>query len=218
MVTMIMNYFIHYVSLFMILFSSMVYADEGEVNTPGSSPMDVLKTISEQSLNLSVQGDDVKMAIRTMGDLIQADGGTPVQGTEFVLGKSETDNLGFKHIRLEQRYKGLRVVGAECIVHINNHNIIYRINGKYLPDINVPVRPDIDADAASQIGLEEHKGKAGLQVSMGPSLVIYGWHLTYHFVISYDDEEEGPGQWLYYIDAHTGKIIDRYNNIQYPVH
>jgi len=210
-----MNYVIHYVSLFMILFSSVVFADEGEVNAPGSSPLAELKTISKQSLNLAVQGDDVEMAICTMDNLTQADGGIQTQGTEFVLRESQSDNLGYKHIRLEQRYKGLPVVGAECIVHINNQNVIYRINGKYLPDFKISVKPDIDADAALQIGLEEHKSKAGLQVERKTSLVIYGRHLAYHYVVSYEDAE--PGQWWYYIDAHTGKLIYRYNNIQYGV-
>ena len=214
-----MNYFIHYLSLFMILFYSVVFADEAEVNNPGTLPLDGLRTIFEQSLNLTVQGDDVEMAIGTISNLMQADAGELANGiqsqdTEFTLKKLESDNIGFKHIRLEQRYKGLRVVGAECIVHINNRNVIYRINGKYLPDFNISVNPDIDADAALQIAIKEHKDKAGLQVSKKPSLVIFGQHLAYHYVISYEGTE--PGQWWYYIDAHSGKLIGHYNNIQYP--
>ena len=214
-----MNYFIHYLSLFMILFYSVVFADEAEVNNPGTLPLDGLRTIFEQSLNLTVQGDDVEMAIGTISNLMQADAGELANGiqsqdTEFTLKKLESDNIGFKHIRLEQRYKGLRVVGAECIVHINNRNVIYRINGKYLPDFNISVNPDIDKDDALQIGIEEHKGKIDLEVRSTPSLLIYNRHLAYHYVISYESKE--PGQWWYYIDAHTGKIIDRYNNIQYP--
>lgn len=217
---MFMNYFVHYVSIFMILLCCMVFADEGEVNNPGSSPLDGLKTISKQSLNLPVQGDVVEVAISAMSNLMHEDSeslanGIQAQETEFVLKESESDNLGFQHIRLEQRYKGLRVVGAECIVHINNRNVIYRINGKYLPAVKISPIPDIDADAALLIGIEGHKGKAGFQVSRNPSLVIYGQHLAYHYVISFEDEE--PGQWWFYIDAHTGKLIDHYNNIQYPV-
>ncbi len=203
-----MNYFIHYISLFIILFYSVAFADEGEVNNPEIKPLNGLRTIFEQNLNLTIQGDDVEMAIDTMNNLIQS------QDTEFALKNLENDNIGFKHIRLEQQYKGLRVVGAECIVHINNRNVIYRINGKYLPDFNISVNPDIDEDDALQIGIEEHKGKIDLQVRSTPSLLIYNRHLAYYYVISYESKE--PGQWWYYIDAHTGKIIDRYNNIQYP--
>lgn len=214
-----MNYFIHYLSLFMILFYSVVFANEGKVNNQGASPLDGLRTIFEQSLNLSVQGDDVEMAISTMNNLMQTDVGKPVNGmqvqdSEFVLQESYSDNLGFKHIRLEQQYKGLRVVGAECIVHINNRNVIYRVNGKYLPGFKFSVDPDIDADTALQIAIKEHKDKADLQVSRKPTLVIYSQHLAYHCVISYEGTE--PGQWWCYIDAHSGKLIGHYNNIQYP--
>ncbi len=189
-----------------------------DTKIPRSSPLDGLKTISKQNFNLPVQGDVVEMAIGTMSNLMHEDGeslanGIQAKDTEFVLKKLENDNLGFRHVRLEQHYKGLHVVGAECIVHINNRNIIYRINGKYLPGFKTLLKPDIDADAALQIGIEEHTGESDLQVSRKPSLVIYGRHLAYHFVISFEDAE--PGQWWYYIDAHTGKLIDHYNNIQY---
>ena len=214
-----MNYCIHYILLFIILFYSVVFADERDVNNPEIKPLNGLRTIFKQNLNLTVEGDDVEMSIDTINNLIQADVGElanriPSQDTEFVLKNSESDNIGFKHIRLEQQYKGLRVVGAECIVHINNRNVIYRVNGKYLPDFNISVNPDIDKDDALQIGIEEHKGKIDLEVRSTPSLLIYNRHLAYHYVISYESKE--PGHWWYYIDAHTGKIIDSYNNIQYP--
>jgi Zn-dependent metalloprotease len=71
----------------------------------------------------------------------------------------------------------------------------------------------LDADAALEIGLAEHQGKEGLHVSKQPALVIYGSRLAYHFVISY--EGENVGQWWYYVDAHTGELILRYNNIRF---
>ena len=44
------------------------------------------------------------------------------------------------------------------------------------------------------------------------SLVIYGNHLAYHYVLSHEGAE--IGQWWYYVDAHTGKLLFRYDNIQ----
>ncbi|MBT3879253.1 MAG: hypothetical protein HOF76_09415, partial [Candidatus Scalindua sp.] len=210
---------INYVSLFMILFCCVVFADEEEVHTPGASLLDGLNTISEQRLNLAVQGEDADMAIGTMDNLLHPAGEEHEhealdQDTEFVLEKSQYDDLGYRHVRLEQRYKGLPVVGAESIVHINSQNVVCKVNGKCCyPDINISIIPDIDADVALQIGLEEHKSKAGLRVSSKPSLLIYGQYLAYHYVISYDDKK--IGQWWYYVDAHSGKLIEHYNNIQH---
>jgi Zn-dependent metalloprotease len=123
-----------------------------------------------------------------------------------------TDTLGYKHVRMAQRFQGLPVIGGELIVHINDQNVIYQISGKYLPAIKVSVEPSIDPEAALQIGLDEHQAKPGLRVSKEPSLVIYGTHLAYHYVISYEGAE--VGQWWYYVDAHTGELIFRYNNIK----
>jgi Zn-dependent metalloprotease len=216
---MLNKYIIYHVSLFMILLCSVVFADEREVHTPGASLLDGLNTFSNQSLDLTVQGNDIEMAICTMDNLTHTTGsgqghGTHAQETEFVLKKSQRDGLGYRHVRLKQRYKGLPVVGAESIVHINRQNIVCKVNGKCCySDINISIIPDIDADVALQIGLAEHKGKAGLQISNKPSLLIYGQYLAYHYVISYEDKE--LGQWWYYIDAHSGKLIEHYNNIQH---
>ena len=167
-----------------------------------------LSTILKRNLNLSVEGDDVGAAMRSVAGLMMA------PGMRVVLKKSQSCKLGLGIFVCPQRYKGLPVVGAELIVHINNQNVIYKINGKYLTDTKVSIKPNIDADTVLQIGLDEHKGKAGLHVSSkDPSLVIYGSHLAYHYVISYSDDVD-VGQWWYYVDAHTGQLISRYNNIQ----
>ena len=203
----------------MILLCSVVCADEREVHTPGASLLDGLNTFSNQSLDLAVQGNDVEMAICTMDNLTHTTRsgqghGTHAQEAEFVLQKLQRDGLGYRHVRLKEHYKGLPVVGAESIVHINRQNVVCKVNGKCCySDINISIIPDIDADVALQIGLEEHKGKAGLQISRKPSLLIYGQYLAYHYVISYKDKE--LGQWWYYIDAHSGKLIEHYNNIQH---
>jgi Zn-dependent metalloprotease len=176
-------------------------ADSANLSTPPG-----LETIHKGNLNLAAKGAVAQAGIDAIDDLMKA------AGCEAVLKRIQTDNLGYQHIRLTQRYKGLPVVGAELIVHINNQNVIYQINGKYLSSIEVSVEAKIDADAALQIGLDEHQGKTGLRVSKEPSLVIYGPYLAYHYVISYEGED--VGQWWYYVDAHTGKLLFHYNNIK----
>ncbi len=220
---MIKRHFIHYLFILTFLFCSQVFADGTGFRASGGSVLGGLKNISGQNLNLPVKGHAVEMAISTANNMTQGTGtrtggrfsaGMEVSGTEFVLKRSDTDKLGYKQIRLDQHFKGLPVIGAECIVHIDKQNVICQTSGKYCSDINISIKADIQAEVAMKIGLDEHKGKAGLQVSKKPSLVIYGSHLAYHYVVSYKDEE--AGQWWYYIDAHTGKLIYRYNNIQHP--
>jgi Zn-dependent metalloprotease len=185
-----------------------------------------LRSTMIRNINQPLNGDLSQAAINIVNNLMNV---RPIGGKQSLqsgrsntaminesdarIKRIQTDRLGFKHIRLAQFYQGVPVVGAEIIVHVNNKNVIYQINGKYLPAIKVDVEPQIDADAALQIGLDEHQGKPGLRVSKNPSLVIYGSHLAYHYVISH--EGTNVGQWWYYVDAHTGELISRYDNIQY---
>ena len=188
-----------------------------------------LKSILIRNFNQAINGDAGQAAMDIVNNLMNAgsiggkqslqSGRSDTVNTAMItesnaeLKRIQTDRLGYKHIRLAQFYKGVPVVGAEIIVHVNKQNVIYQISGKYLPAIKVSVEPTIDADAALQIGLDEHQGKPGLRVSKEPSLVIYGAHLAYHYVISHEGTE--VGQWWYYVDADTGELIFRYNNIQY---
>jgi len=135
------------------------------------------------------------------------------KGTNVTAERTMADKMGNKHIRMSQKYQGLTVVGAEIIVHIDKQNRIFQINGKYLPAPSLSVIPSIKAETALKIGLDEQQGKPGLRVSSDPKLVIYGGRLAYFYVI----EHNGPdvGQWRYYVDAQTGKLLFRYNNIQY---
>lgn len=130
-----------------------------------------------------------------------------------VVVRTRIDKKGNSHIRVAQRYKGLRVIGAEIIVHVNKENSIYHVNGKYMSDPNISATPSVEAKEALQIGLDEQQGKSEMHVIHDPELVIYGGRLAYFYII----EHEGPevGQWYYYVDAQTGKRLSRYNNIQY---
>jgi len=43
-------------------------------------------------------------------------------GKEFVADRTDSDNLGFHHVRLHQLHEGLRVIGGDVIVHFNKDN------------------------------------------------------------------------------------------------
>jgi bacillolysin len=154
----------------------------------------------------SVAADPEQGAIESVDHLMKTSGSKAVKKT------IQHDKLGYKHVRLLQTYKGIPVVGGEIIVHINKENVVYLIQGDYLSDITVSTEPSISAAAAVQVGLDELRGKPGLRVAEEPSLVIYGSQLAYHYVLSYEGTE--VGKWVYYVDAHTGNLIFRYNDIK----
>lgn len=54
-------------------------------------------------------------------------------------------------------------------------------------------------------------------MTKAPELVYYTFAsaqiLAYRYTVSYDDPIAHKGQWIYYIDANTGKKINAYNMI-----
>jgi Zn-dependent metalloprotease len=123
------------------------------------------------------------------------------------------DDLGHKHFRKAQHYRGLRVIGGEVIVHRDGNDKVYRITGKYASDLTTDTTPVLTERDALQIGLDELAGRKGLTVSEGPSLVIYRKKLAFRYVLSHSGKT--PGRWQYHVNAHDGTVINRFNAITY---
>ncbi len=199
----------------------------------GAGPQLGLKSVVERNIN-QIAGTDKAQSAKEMLEnrlnsaarsfsssgttpslSIESDAVRGAAGSPFSmeLQSTQTDNLGHEHIRMTQHYNGLPVIGAEMVVHIDDSDVIYQTNGRYLPALDISTDPAITADAALQIGLNEQEPIAPTEVTEEPALVIYGGKLAYYYVLT----QNGPdvfGQWRYYVDAQTGALIFRYNNIQ----
>ncbi len=183
-----------------------------------------LKKISQRHLNKKVVGDAAftatSLAQEIFNNGLDYALSAPIAKTQAAnassfatIRKEQKDPLGFTHIRTVQKYKNIPVVGAEVIIHINNKNTVYMVNGKYQPDLNIDVTPKISAKKALEIGLSEQSGKSNMHVGKQPSLVIYDKKLAWFYTIEYDGSE--PGNVFYYVDAKTGKLLNSYNSIKY---
>lgn len=140
---------------------------------------------------------------------------------EFVTRAVSADRLGFHHARVNQVYEGLRVVGAEMLVHFDGNNRPYEINGRYIPGISVDPAAKLSADeavAAAQADLARMELPAG-ESRGAPESVVYARRaparLAYEVMLTYKTATGLPGRWLYWIDAHTGRVIERFNNIHH---
>jgi Zn-dependent metalloprotease len=140
---------------------------------------------------------------------------------EFKAQKATGDHLGFHHVRIMQLHQGLKVVGGDLIVHFNAADDPYQVNGSYVPGIEVDLVPQIDAAAAEQIAIknlstldEELDHVAG-----APELVVFARDrapvLAYELALtSTPSGNQAPGLWRYWIDAVTGEVVSRYNDIK----
>jgi len=119
-----------------------------------------------------------------------------------------SDDLGFRHVRLGQRYRGLPVWEAGIIVHWNSRGAIYLVNGDYVPTPSaMSVRPGLDPAAALQ--------KAEVAVAVPcrdclPELGVFGHagdraRLAYRLMIP-----DGIARvWKITLDAHDGEVLQK---------
>ncbi|MFT4664091.1 MAG: Zn-dependent metalloprotease [Polaribacter sp.] len=147
---------------------------------------------------------------------------------EFEIQTVREDEDGVQHIRLQQYFQGLKVYGAEIILH-EKDDAIHLFNGRYYPTANLEdITPQLTEEAAMDLVQSDvsdqttFKDLPGFEeellggVQLEASLLIYhknekaeevhlAWHVTARpNIIS---------RWEYFVDAQTGAILHKYNNI-----
>ena len=141
----------------------------------------------------------------------------------FVIGRTETDELGQTHVRLTQTYAGLPVHGSELIAHLTDGEVTH-LNGRYqaiAPGFSVT--PTLTAEQAVSQALQD-VGTESVVRTFGQNLFnikqvqentlcIFssdgGSKLAYRLVIWPDLHES----WSYMIDALTGEVLQKYSRI-----
>lgn len=137
--------------------------------------------------------------------------------TDIRLAKNEISKVTKeRHTRLNQFYNNLEIVGGEILAHTDENGILYQIDGT--PDVpSISTTPSISKTQALAIGTKEHGTKQKFAITKQPELVLYkrasDYVLAYRYEVSYDDPVDHMGQWMYYIDANTGKKITALNLI-----
>lgn len=132
--------------------------------------------------------------------------------------RTETDQLGMKHIHFQQMKKGLPVEGAVLSVHIDPKGSVRTVNGhidEKIDDQNLDIQEKISKEAALKAAKKAVKAPAKLSESPVTERVIYPFRgkgvLAYKVNLSFFGKE--PGNWFVFIDAKTGGVIDKYNGI-----
>lgn len=153
--------------------------------------------------------------------------------TELRLAKSEVDELKMTHARFQQMTHGVPVVGAELLAHYDAAGRITSIDANYIADLDgVDVQPTIDAKvseetAKADIVANTKNLDAALLTATEPKLIVFALgggpassrggdsrpaRLAYeHRVRAVFGDE--PAIWVTTVDAKTGAILDRFNNL-----
>ena len=148
---------------------------------------------------------------------------------EVQVTRSETDDLGLTHVRVQQVVDGLPVWGAESALHINRDGEVYAWGGDLHPTaadrLYAPVTLDrtLSIEAAIRdlgaVSLRESipADELGHAIDWTPQseLVIVphgdGYTKAYHVTVYVDAPV--PANWEVFVDASTGRVLNRYNSL-----
>jgi thermolysin len=176
------------------------------------------------------------------GKVLLAPGKSPVQATvafvdqyrelfkmkdaaaELSLTRSEVDHLSMTHVRLQQVVHGVPVAGAELAAHYDDKGRLTSIDANYIAGINdLDLEPKISAKVAHDVvvadilattkSVDETKlsSNDGKLVVLARSGLPAALAFEYTVRAVYGDE---PAIWVTKVDAKTGEILERYNNLQ----
>ncbi|MGV8073288.1 MAG: hypothetical protein AB2L11_01810 [Syntrophobacteraceae bacterium] len=118
----------------------------------------------------------------------------------------ETDDLGLKHVRLQQIYQTIPVWGKELNVHLDQHNSVYLVQGRYIPTPqHVNTEPAISARQAVEIVYNSLGLKREDVSSDAAELVVYV-KAPEKALLAY---KVFATSCIYFVDAVKGGIVDR---------
>ena len=136
---------------------------------------------------------------------------------ELRLTKNEHDTLSMTHVRFQQVFRDVPVAGAELMAHYDGAGRLTSIDANYIPGIDLDVTPTVAASAAlatakGEVGIDDRR----LSVSE-PKLVIDADEraptLAYQTTVRAVFGKE-PAIWVITVDAKTGAVLSRHNNLQ----
>jgi bacillolysin len=132
----------------------------------------------------------------------------------------QKDELGMTHVRFDQSINGVKVEGAEVIVHFNENNEITSVNGRVnqtITDAAVDTKATLSSDTALKKALSAVNAPEELTYEPTSELVVYpfeGENVTaYKVNVNFMGEE--PGNWFVFVDAKTGEVVDKVNGLMH---
>jgi len=140
----------------------------------------------------------------------------------FKVKEKNVDSLGFTFVRLQQLYKGTPIFGFTQTVHLQRNGVITAVSGAVMPNLdqqlNLKKTTKIKAKEAIQIAENNLGYQPDYEVVPSSNFVIYvdkNQVANYAYQVRLNFLSPEPGNWYYFIDAVTGKVLNKYNQIDY---
>ncbi|SHE76501.1 thermolysin/neutral peptidase B [Seinonella peptonophila] len=136
----------------------------------------------------------------------------------FAVKKTSTDRLKQTHYRVQQIYNGVKVYGAEQTFHFKPSGELTYLGLFIPPDQlkSVNTKPKLTKLLATEVLKNDLKLSKLVELPK-VDMVLYpdkkDYRLAYFAKITIHHNQ--PAYWYYFIDAHTGKILAKYNALQH---
>ena len=138
---------------------------------------------------------------------------------ELDIVKAQTDHRGWEHVKLQQTYKGLPVEGRQLVLSISDQRQVSMVNCRHfvgaLAVDTVAVVPNTAA-----VGLVRTHLAPQRESGQVPTVqkVVYPHEGQTHLAWKVQLLSEEPlGEFIYYIDAHSGAVLNHYNNMKFAL-
>ncbi len=172
------------------------------------------KAAPEKGMTLTTQAEDLFLRHGAVFGITNA-------GQELVADQVQVDNFGSSHQSFRQYYEGVPVFGGVLRVHADRSGRLTAMNGVFIPKI-APLRSvaDIQATAAEAIAVALVAKRLGesrsVSLSAQPATkYVYRSNLTRgiegasHLVWEVEVRDRTRRLENVYIDAHSGRLVDR---------
>ncbi|XXM72251.1 M4 family metallopeptidase [Lysinibacillus sphaericus] len=144
-------------------------------------------------------------------------------GLSFKVVEKKKDKLGFTYLRVQQMYKGTPVYGAVLTAHVNKDGVLTAVSGAPVPNLadkqSLKASKSISKKDALAAGEKDLVAEIGseptYEYAPESKSVIYVKDGEAHqaYLVNYNFLDPKPGNWNYFIDAASGKILDKVNEI-----
>ena len=168
--------------------------------------------------------------------LVRSLAGHGLGAGEFTIQDVTSDPDGARHVRVQQRYRGLRVWGGQLILHLAPDGSERPATDALVRGIQLDTQPNLDVAEAlavthereaaqgvyarpptaelvvyPAVALERRVGAGGNARDFAPRILRH--HLAYHIHLELRNGSPETRQDDYLVDAHTGAILRKWSTL-----
>lgn len=164
--------------------------------------------------------DELELAIQISLNVLRERAANRSIGTvdDFEVKRVEIDELKMAHTRVEQKIGGVPVWEGEAVVHLRADGSLAGITDALKEGIAVDTNANFTDRHAERLAFDAYTGKAEQTDPAMVKLYVFRGadrdHLTYRVETPRLDGTEHTSAPVVFIDAHTGEIVDQYDNLQ----